>query len=477
MKRLLVFLLLFSGYLVPGQNLNYLASDLAGKPYLKYGQTAVLVKNLTTGKVLAAYNADKSVIPASVMKLFTTAAAINILTPDTSFSTILQYYGIVADSVLKGDLYVYGGGDPSLGSENFDSGKFWNSWVQAVKDLGIKSIQGNIIADAGIFDLYPTPAKWTWEDLGNYYGAAPTGLCIYDNTYKVYLKTGNIGSTARILKFEPDIPGLKMESYVKAAAIRSDKSYIFGAPFTFERIITGFLPYNRDSFVVKGAIPDPPLLVAQEFKKKLEEQGITVSGQAQTTRTCKDFVPAGERTSFFEYQSPDIADIVAKTNHKSINLYAEVLLNHLGFEKYGQGNTASGLRALEEFLSGAGIDLSGVYFVDGSGLSRYNTVTAQSLVDLLQYMYYSRYRDVFIESLPVAGKSGTLKYIGKNTVLENRMIAKSGSMKRVRAYAGYLFANNGDVLAFAVILNNFSCSQSKAKYLIQDFLIDVLKNN
>ncbi len=455
------------------QTLNYIAENLASLPQYKHGEIAIVAKNLSTNKLLINYNANKFMIPASTQKLFTTSAALSLL-KDSVFTTLLQYDGVIKDSTLQGNLYIYGKGDPTLGSNNFDKPNFWQSWINAVKKLGINKINGNIIADASYFELYPTPQKWTWEDLGNYYGASPTALCIYDNTFKIYFKTGSTnGSVTKIIKTQPEIPELNIFNQVTSAAIHSDHSYIIGAPFCPGRRATGQLPMNRDSFTVKASIPDPPLLVATQFKKRLENSGIKITGIATTTRVYPNVSPLALRHNFFTYYSPNIKEIVKVTNHKSVNLYAEILLNHLGKELNDTGSTASGIKVLYHFLRSIGLDTTGLYFVDGSGLSRYNAITADNLLKLLSYMYFSPQKLAFLSSLPTAGRNGTLKYVGRHTILEGRMFAKSGSMSRVRAYAGYLLNKRNETIAFVIILNNFTCSQRQARKDIERLLIKI----
>ncbi len=475
MRKLVVFVCLNLLWLnfVFAQPYNYLARALAARPQYRYGQVAAVVKNLSTGQLLVKYNATKFVIPASTQKLFTTSAAMFLL-GNTRLKTYLQYDGRITDSTLYGNLYIFGQGDPSLGSRNFEQGDFWDLWVKAVKNLGIKRIHGNIIADASYFDQYPVPKKWTWEDLGNYYGAAPTALCIYDNMYKIYFRTGKYrNSPTAIVKIEPEIPGLKIQNFVKSAYIHSDKSYIIGAPYCNERIAIGYLPAGRDSFIVKGSIPDPPLFLAQQLKNKLIENNIMVDGQAITTRLDSDVTPIELRKTFLTHYSPPLDSIIARTNHKSINLYAEVLLNLLGKKFAGQGTTQSGLHVVYRFLDSLGIDTNQLHLVDGSGLSRYNSITAWSLFTLLEKIYFSQHRDRFMATLPVAGINGTLKYVGRNTYLQGRMFAKSGSMNRVRAYAGYLKNAKNQTLAFVIILNNFTCSQRLARKNIEHFLLQI----
>ncbi len=475
MKKLIVFLCLnlIGLNLTFSQQYNYLASSLAKKPQYRYGQVAIMVKNLSTRQLLVSYNPRTFVIPASTQKLFTTSAAMFLL-GNIRLKTFLQYDGKIIDSILFGNLYIFGQGDPTLGSDNFEHENFWDLWIKAIKNLGIKQIHGKIIADASYFNQYPVPQKWTWEDLGNYYGAMPTALCIYDNTYKIYFRTGKYrNSPTKIIKISPEISGLKIQNFVKSAHIHSDKSYIIGAPYCYDRIAIGYLPAGRDSFIVKGSIPDPPLFLAQQLKDKLIANNIYVDGKATTTRLDKDFSPIELRKTFFTYYSPPLDSIIARTNHKSINLYAEVLLNLLGKKFADNGSTKAGLHVVYNFLDSLGIDTNQLHLVDGSGLSRYNSITALSLLTLLEKIYHSPHKDEFISSLPIAGINGTLKYVGRNTYLQGRMFAKSGSMNRVRAYAGYLTNTKKQTLAFVVILNNFTCSQRQARKDIEQFLLQI----
>lgn len=475
MRKLVLFLCLNFLWLNTGltQPYNYLARSLAARLHYRYGQVAIVVKNLSTGQLLVRYNAKKFVIPASTQKLFTTSAAMFLL-GNIRLKTFLQYDGRIADSTLWGNLYILGQGDPTLGSDNFVQKDFWDLWIKAVKKLGIKRIHGNIIADASYFDQYPVPEKWTWEDLGNYYGAIPTALCIYDNMYRIYFRTGKYrNSPTKIIKISPEIPGLKIQNFVRSAYIHSDKSYIIGAPYCYDRIAIGYLPAGRDSFIVKGSIPDPPLFLAQQLKNKLIENNIMVDGRAATTRLDTNVTPIELRKTFFIHYSPPLDSIIARTNHKSINLYAEVLLNLLGKKIAGQGTARSGLGVINRFLDSLGIDTNQVHLVDGSGLSRYNAITALSLLTLLEKIYLSQHKDEFIATLPIAGINGTLKYVGRNTYLQGRMFAKSGSMNRVRAYAGYLTNTKNQTLAFVVILNNFTCSQRQARKDIEKFLLQI----
>ena len=469
-NKVLAILMLFSSTLSFAQDYQRYVRDFVSKPYFVQGRVGIVIKDLSHSRLLVDYNSDKFLIPASVQKILTTFASLDIFGPSYRFHTNLGYNGVIKDSILYGDLIIKGYGDPTTGSENFDDTMFLSSFVEAVKKAGIKQIKGNIVADASYFDPLPTPAKWTWEDLGNYYGAAPTALCIYDNTYRLVMRTFSPGQPARIITIVPQIPGLKLHSYVRSAYIRSDQSYIIGSPGCMERSIVGRLPAHRKEFIVKGAIPDPPLFFAQLIREALDTAGIIIEGKACTAR-------ADTMVNLFTLYSPSLLQIIQLTNHKSVNLYAEVLLKHLALKYADTADTRTGITALYNFWASRGVDTSQMILYDGSGLSRYNVLTPGLMASVLESIYHSRNFDNFLTSLPVAGNSGTLKYIGRRTLLQDHFYAKSGSMRRVRNYAGYFFDKKGNVYSVVIMLNDFTCSQAVARREIVNFLTTIFRND
>ncbi len=445
-------------------------------PYFKNATITVFIKDLYTNKIIINYNSNKLLSFASVQKLLTTAAALEIFGPDYSFKTSLQYSGSIKDSILYGNIYILGGGDPSLGSKLFPQNQnFLEAWINAVKKLNIKAVHGNIIADPSIFDFYPTPGKWAWEDLSNYYGAAPTAICVFDNTLNVVFQTFAPNTQTKILQTYPHIPELKIINLVTAANIHHDNSYFYGSPFCFTKIVKGQLPAHRQRFIVRAAIPDPPLLTAQILKNALDSAHITVSGKALTTRLLPrdSITPVKYRTTFLNYFSPPLSQIIYQTNHKSINLYAEVLLKDLAVKYFGKGTTKLGIRALHKFLSDQLIDTSQVLIVDGSGLSRYNAISAKAIASLLDIMYKSPNFDIFFKSLPTAGVDGTLKHFGEDTELYGNLHAKTGTLSRVKALAGYLTSKQLHPLIIVIAINNFNCSSSTASSAIMNLLLNI----
>ena len=172
--------------------------------------------------------------------------------------------GTISESRLNGNLYVIGGGDPSLGSYRFNKEnptKFIDEWIKTLQEKNIKTITGDLIIVDTLFKKQQIPPTWVWGDVGNYYGAGVKSISIFDNQYKIYFDTKvAIDDTVKILKIVPEIDGMILTNNVTAKKIRGDKTNIYGVPKCNLRTIDGFLPVNRDSFIVKGSIPNPALI-------------------------------------------------------------------------------------------------------------------------------------------------------------------------------------------------------------------------
>jgi D-alanyl-D-alanine carboxypeptidase/D-alanyl-D-alanine-endopeptidase (penicillin-binding protein 4) len=413
-----------------------------------------------------------SLTPASVLKLVTTATALEIFGPNYQFQTRLSYSGTISNDTLNGDLQIIGGGDPTLGSVFFrGNSDFLSIWIKALKDRNIRAINGNLILDASVYDSEPIPNTWIWEDIGNYYGAGASGLSVYDNQYQIHLKSAaEAGKPTELLRITPEIPKLMFQNEVLSSDTKSDEAYVFGSPTEYRRIIRGTIPKNQSDFVIKASVPNPPELLASEFTKKLFENGISYSGVIR-------YVPIKtDKTQVLSIiQSPPLKDIIRLTNYESINLFAEHLLKHLAWQKTGIGSTSEGCKQVLQFWKEKGLNTIGFFMNDGSGLSRFNAITASLLTDILYAMKTkSQYNIEFVNSLPGAG-NGTLSAFNSEIFPDDCLNAKSGSMTRVRCYAGYLRTDSGKDLSFAVMLNNFSCSQSAAIRKIEELLQELKK--
>lgn len=434
---------------------------------LRDANISVLVKDLKTGTVLHKSNERKSIMPASTMKLVTTASALEMLGPEFRFETRIEIDGrIGTDSTLFGNIYIKGGGDPTLGSEYMGNPDFLNIWAAEIKKAGIKTIAGRIFTDESIYNSEAINPKWTWEDIGNYYASGVYGLSYKDNTYRLILKSGQAGTRPEILRTEPEIKGLKFENNLLSTAISYDSAYLYGIPRSNLRIIRGAIPANKDEFTVKGDIPDPGALLISDLLNTLNSSGIKVNMLT---------IPESTRRIIYTYFSPPLSEIISEINVRSNNHYAEHVFRYLSVKANGKDSFAGSVSAIKEFWKLRNLPIDQLFMVDGSGLSPSNAVSAQFLVNLLEYMYkQSAYNDVFIKSLPVSGVNGTLTSFLRNTKLKGKVMAKSGTIARVKCYAGYM-DYNGKKRVFAVMANNANGSSKAVTNKMEDFLIDISK--
>ena len=491
-KYLFLFTFIFVGINIFSQSLrtknhtvNIAIKNLKNDKNFKNASISFYVQDVNTGEVIAYLNPNLSVAPASTQKLITTATALETLGSNYKFKTRLEYTGKIdkKTGILTGNIIIKGGGDPALGSKYFlqtENMKFLDNWARAIYKAGIKFIDGKIIGDARLYGYQTVPPKWTWEDMGNYFGAGPNGLTVHDNLYTLYFNTSSVkGGKTKIVKTEPKIPGLKIDNHVKSDAIHSDLSYIFGAPYTYERCIEGRLPLNKTNFKVKGSLPDPALFTAQSLKKKLKENGIA-SGTATTFRLNSDLQKNDTLKHHLLYTtySPELKDIIQITNFKSINLFAEHLYKQAQLKLSGFDKNKTDKDFIKHFWQNRGLNTQGMFIFDGSGLSRYNAITAKQLVFVLKYMKTkSENAQVFYKSIPLVGKEGTVKNMCKGTCAVNNMRIKSGSLKNVRSYAGFVTTKSGRKLAFSIITNNFNCSSSAARKKIENVLTAIAEFN
>ncbi len=442
---------------------------------LKHAGWSFCLMDPKNGKIITEYQSERSLNPASCMKVVTTLSALHILGENYTYTTAIQYDGnISSDSILNGNLYIRGSGDPTLGSTKMDSVLPYDSllmqWAAMIHAKGIKKITGNIIADASAFENYATPGSWNWDDIGQYYGAGPFGLNINENAYSLYYTT--TASIARIDSIVPEIEGMTVFNDVKVGGT-GDEAYIYGAPDNYYRYVTGTIPANRKAYTVDGSMPDPPMFLALALKQALIKNGVEVNQQATTVYAMEraNMKINKDRKLLFNYTSPPLSEIIFRTNQESINLYAEALIKTMGLEKLGTGSREAGLKVVKSFWLSKNIDLEGFNMDDGSGLSRMDIVTTKQMCQLLSYAAQQPGFATFKRSLPISGQTGTLKTITDGTSAAGKIFAKSGSMYKVRCYSGYVKTKSGELLAFSVLTNNYTCGTAAIKSKLEKLMI------
>lgn len=441
---------------------------------MKHGTLSVCVYNATTGKQVYAHNAEQSVTPASVQKLLTTGVGFARLGSDFRFTTKLAVRGnIDRDGVLHGNIYLTGGGDPLLGSYRYRQttpDTLFESWAKALHKKGIRRVDGRVCYNVTVFDEQPLHDSWQWGDVGNYYAAGVSGLNFHENMYFVYFNAGKkIGYPATAVRTVPkniDIHGTC--EVTTAGENTGDQVVVYGSPTGKERLYRGTVPLGHNDFAVRAAMPTPAKTCADLFSSYLRTHGIGVSSNSMQVYTAPDSLRA-----VLDYRSTSYYTIAQYTNLTSNNIYAESIFKYLGYAQYGIGSFSNGARAVEDFLKDRNIPASGVRVVDGSGLSRLNTITTDFMCRYLASMTRERYYDEFLQSIAKAGESGTAKNLLPGLPTGITVHVKTGTMEGVKAYAGYVITPHGQTLTFAIVSNGHDSSAQEVSAKLNKILYKI----
>ena len=474
-RALLLLLFVLSSFLGQAQNPIQVATrQFANNPNLKGAKISIAVLDLVNNDLIAEYEAKTTLIPASSLKVITTASALAALGKDYRYKTQLAYTGTIQPGgILNGDLVIVGFGDPSLGSPEWDQvpdmEQLMKAWVEVIKSAGIRQINGHVITDASYFSGdEPIPSSWEDSDVGNYYGAGVWALNIHENLFYLPFQQKRQGQTPGIAPLKPKVEGLKFSNQIRSAGPRSgDNAYIYGGPYDYQREIKGSIPSGSGIFTIKGSLPDAPLLAAQAMHACLLEEGV---GVVKTPKVVWNAITS--TTLLNQHQSPSLAEIVDRTNKESVNLYCEAMLKTVGKVKQNQGTRAFGIKAIREIWTARGLDMGAFKMIDGSGLSKENKVSAYTLAAVLRKSLKDPlFGEDMHNSLPVAGISGTLEKRMKGTYAENRLSAKTGSLGGVRSYTGYVKNRSGQQLVFSIIVNDYKCSGSVLRQQMEKWLV------
>ncbi len=475
MKRILTLCVLVAGTFcaaaqtrTPAQ--QYVNRLQDGGP-LKGAVWGVLAQD-ADGNTLVEYNSRRRMMPASNMKLVTTGTALHALGPDYRFKTGLGYTGTIqADGTLKGDLYIVGGGDPTIGSRDSIALKpdalFWK-WKTLLKEAGISRIDGRIIGDGSPYEGHLEHQSWSYDDLGTYYGTGGNALCFYENAIDLQVHAGVQGEAVRAVQTYPETPWMHFSNYsITGPAGTGNSLYLYTTDLAPYSELRGSFATDRPAKTEHFANKFGALTCAYYFWKNLKATGWEVTGTyADTDRSGYirggDFVPlekAARPTLIGHTESPALRRIVRETNLRSDNFYAEQIFRSMGEAASGMAVYDSSLVAVSEVLEDLGLSLDEILIKDGSGLSRQNNLTPAWMISYLQAMQKSPAFEAFLESLPRPGE-GTLAGISAS----RRIAMKSGSMEGVLCYSGYILDAQGKPqITFSFFTNNTTAKTAEVR--------------
>ncbi len=427
------------------------------------------------GKAVARWNSNLPLLTASTLKTVTTGLALVYLGEDFKYETTLSYRGSISDGILYGNLYIIGGADPTLGSEDevaYKTDEVFGSWAEALKSLGISRIEGNIVVDDSYLCREVIPSSWTWGNIGYNYGSAPSGLPFHEDVQNVIIYPGkNVGDSASVKVLYPQIPNFKYLNTITTEKAKSgDESEYFTSDLARVGKFAGSVPVDKDSIKTTISNKFAYLSCGVAFRDFLISNGVAIGPDILTLDEALAEASAVSEISLQELQSsltpitttysPELWKIVEVTNRVSNNFFAETIYKTLGKKMFGEGTYSAAKKAARKLLDSLGVSRTGYSQDDGSGLSRQNYLSPEFFCRFYSMMEKQPVFERFYESLPYSGV-GTLKYVmrGKefDSKIAERVHAKSGSLSSVKCYAGYAEAGpKHGTIKFAILVNNYS---------------------
>ena len=450
------------------------------QPALEPGFFAVKIVSLDTGQLIYEQNSNKFVRPASNMKLYTVAAAFDRLTPDFHFVTSVYAKEKLENGNTKGDLIIYGRGDPTIAAR-FSNGDYFkgiNDLADRIVAAGVKRIKGDLVGDESYFNGAPVGSGWEWEDLTWSFGAQVSALTINDNAIDLTVRPGAaVGAPVLITTGPPAASFMTIVNRATTSAKGSREDLrIYRGLGANSLEITGTLPIGDAGFLGGVAIPDPALAFVSMLRDALIKRDVKIDGRVRTVtaRTGGSIVPDQlmalaklpdymQPIEIASLPSPSFNLIAAQTLKPSQNQYTELILRTLGKTPVSAQDTTgrtkddeqNGLEVVKNFLRQAGVGDNDVALDDGSGLSRNDLISTNTTVQLLTFMSKHKYFAQFRDALPIAGVDGTLRTRMRGTPAEGNVRAKTGSLSSVASLSGYVTTAAGEHLVFSMMLNNY----------------------
>ena len=428
------------------------------------------MRSLKSGDTLYAFNPQKLLIPASNLKIVTLASAAERLGWDYAYETQILAVGAIDAGTLDGDLLVVGSGDPSLVAADGMSSRVFDEWAGRMKALGVRTILGRVVGDDNAFDDEELGFGWSWDDLPEEYAAGVSALQFNENAARVTIRPGAAAGELASIDLTPPGTGLVIDNGLKTGAPDSPPSIaarrLPGSP---RLELRGSIPLGAMPVTRVVSVDNPTLFAVAALRDALIARGIDVRGPAVDIDDLAHPPKRSDGVALITYRSPPLSTLAVRLMKASQNLYAETLLKTLGIRRVSEvsdvsdtcaaacgASAAAGRAAVQATLRAWGVPVDALIQRDGSGLSRYDYVTAEALVAILTHVDRDEtLRGPFEASLPIAGRDGTLANRMKGTAAEGNARAKTGSMSNVRALSGYITSADGEPLVFSILANNF----------------------
>ena len=437
---------------------------VAGVAPVNKGEWGILIVDAATGETLYAKNSDSYFVPASNMKLLTTALALDTLGPDYRFRTTVETSGKLKKGILRGDLILVGRGDANLSNRKFPfdtKEEFDGPPERALSELadqvvarGVKEIIGDIVGDDSYFPRERYPDGWEIDDMVWEYGAAISAIVVNDNTVTLTLTPGAKSGAAVSASVEPVTPEFVIRNEVKTVGAKEKGELrLTREPGADTVVVTGTMAAGAQPRKLVLAIQEPAQHAATLLAKLLALRGVKFRGKIRTKHD-PDAAETAPQTVLAEHLSLPLGDTVKLVNKISQNLHTEILLR-TSARQQGLWQTPEELQKFPDaFYTKVGIAPGDVIQTDGSGLSRHDMVTPRAFVTLLQYAQKQPWFSAFYASLPVAGLDGTLTERMKDAGITGKIHAKTGSVTHVRTLSGYAETPHGRKLVFSFLSNN-----------------------
>jgi serine-type D-Ala-D-Ala carboxypeptidase/endopeptidase (penicillin-binding protein 4) len=450
------------------------------RPELRRGNIGIKIVALDTGKVVFEENAEKYFMPASNMKSFTVAAAMEKLSPNFRFITsVFANARPDASGIVKGDLTVYGRGDVSF-STAFYGGDYFkglDNLADRIVQAGVKRVEGNLVGDESYFSGSPLPAGWEWDDLQWYYGAEVSALPLNDNALDLSVKPAAAGAPC-VVNLLPLSPIVRVVNTCRTTAAGVKRDLTVKKDLDQNVLeISGTMPAGDRGFSDYITVSHPAELFVALLKQRLEQKGVVVTGQPRVVGAKEKVLLAAASmvapVQLAQLESPPFSMIAAKTMKPSQNLYTETILWALGEQLGNKSDSKStsaerGIGVVRGFLNEIGVAPDGLIQYDGSGLSRHNLVTPAALVAVYSYMgKQSRYSAAWLDSLTIGGVDGTLKSRFKGAKTSGNVRGKTGTIDQVSALSGYVTTAAGERLVFSIIVNGVSDGSTRVATIDQ----------